>query len=33
MIATAIVPIFDRLYLGGANTLRGFRFRDVGPKD
>jgi outer membrane protein insertion porin family len=28
-----IVPIFDRLYLGGANTLRGFRFRDVGPKD
>ena len=29
----AIVPIFDRLYLGGASTLRGFRFRDVGPKD
>jgi len=28
-----IVPIFDRLYLGGASTLRGFRFRDVGPKD
>ena len=27
------VPIFDRLYLGGANNLRGFRFRDVGPKD
>ena len=21
------------LYLGGANNLRGFRFRDVGPKD
>ncbi len=27
------VPIFDRLYLGGANNLRGFRFRDVSPKD
>ncbi len=27
------VPIFDRLYLGGANNLRGYRFRDVGPKD
>jgi outer membrane protein insertion porin family len=31
--ANAIVPVFDRLYTGGANTLRGFRFRDVGPKD
>ncbi len=27
------VPIFDRLYLGGANSLRGFRYRDAGPKD
>ncbi len=27
------VPIFDRLYLGGANSLRGFDYRDVGPKD
>jgi outer membrane protein assembly factor BamA len=27
------VPIFDRLYLGGANNLRGFRFRDISPKD
>lgn len=27
------VPIFDRLFLGGANNLRGFNFRDVGPKD
>ncbi|MEQ1841780.1 MAG: BamA/TamA family outer membrane protein, partial [Verrucomicrobiales bacterium] len=27
------VPIYDRLYLGGANSLRGFRYRDVGPKD
>ena len=29
----ADVPIYDRLYLGGANNLRGFKFRDVGPKD
>lgn len=27
------VPIFDRLFLGGARTVRGFSFRDVGPKD
>ena len=27
------VPIFDTLYLGGSNNLRGFKFRDVGPKD
>lgn len=27
------VPLFDRLYLGGANNMRGFDFRDVGPKD
>ncbi|MEP6809117.1 MAG: outer membrane protein assembly factor BamA [Chthoniobacterales bacterium] len=27
------VPIFDRLFLGGANNLRGFDFREVGPKD
>jgi outer membrane protein insertion porin family len=27
------VPIFDRYFLGGANTLRGFGFRDVGPRD
>ena len=27
------VPIYDRLYLGGANNLRGFRFRDISPKD
>jgi outer membrane protein insertion porin family len=26
------VPIFDRLFLGGPRTVRGFRFRDVGPK-
>ncbi len=27
------VPIFERLFLGGANNLRGFDFREVGPKD
>src|SRR5438067_3873240 len=27
------VPIYDRLYLGGSNNLRGFKFRDIGPKD
>jgi len=27
------VPIYDRLYLGGSNNLRGFAFRDVGPRD
>ncbi len=27
------VPFFDRYFLGGPNTLRGFRFRQVGPKD
>ncbi|MES2707747.1 MAG: outer membrane protein assembly factor BamA [Verrucomicrobiota bacterium] len=27
------VPIFEREFLGGANNLRGFDYRDVGPKD
>jgi outer membrane protein insertion porin family len=27
------VPIYDRLFLGGGNDLRGFGYRDVGPKD
>jgi outer membrane protein insertion porin family len=27
------VPIFNRLFLGGANNLRGFDYREVGPKD
>jgi outer membrane protein insertion porin family len=27
------VHIFDRLFLGGSNNLRGFAFRDVGPRD
>ncbi|PYK26265.1 MAG: outer membrane protein assembly factor BamA [Verrucomicrobia bacterium] len=28
----AFVPLFERLYLGGANNLRGFPFREVGPQ-
>ncbi len=27
------VPFFDRFFLGGPNTLRGFNFREVGPVD
>lgn len=27
------VPFYDRYFLGGPDTLRGFEFRDVGPKD
>ncbi|MBI2517401.1 MAG: outer membrane protein assembly factor BamA [Opitutae bacterium] len=27
------VPFFDRYFLGGPQTLRGFEFRDVGPRD
>jgi len=28
------VPVFDRLFLGGGRTLRGFEFRDIGgPRD
>lgn len=27
------VPLYERLYLGGSNNLRGFPFREVGPKD
>lgn len=26
------VPMFDRYFIGGARTLRGFEFRDGGPK-
>ena len=29
---TKEVPLVDRLFLGGGKTLRGFKFRDVGPK-
>ena len=27
------VPIFDRKFLGGSRNLRGFEYRDVGPRD
>jgi outer membrane protein insertion porin family len=27
------VPLFDRNFLGGLNSLRGFRYRDIGPRD
>jgi outer membrane protein insertion porin family len=27
------VPIFERLFLGGPSTIRGFKYRMVGPKD
>jgi len=27
------VPFFDRFFLGGPDSLRGFDFRDVGPRD
>src|SRR6266478_3875050 len=33
MEEVSAVPIFDRLFLGGSNNLRGFAFRDVGPRD
>lgn len=27
------VPLFDRMFLGGSNTVRGFEFREIGPQD
>jgi len=27
------VPFYDRFFLGGPHDLRGFEYRDVGPKD
>ena len=30
---SAEVPIFERFFAGGANTIRGFRERRVGPQD
>lgn len=29
---SADVPISDRLFAGGGRTLRGFKYRDIGPK-
>jgi outer membrane protein insertion porin family len=31
--STLGVPLYDRLFLGGANDMRGFRFRRVGGKN
>jgi len=30
---TEIVPVYERFFLGGANSIRGFRYREVGPYD
>jgi outer membrane protein insertion porin family len=30
---TSVVPYFDRFFLGGPYDLRGFQYREVGPKD
>ena len=30
---TGDVPIFDRQFLGGQRDLRGFEYRDIGPRD
>ncbi|MFA6321596.1 MAG: outer membrane protein assembly factor BamA [Candidatus Omnitrophota bacterium] len=30
---TSNVPIYDRFYAGGANTIRGYKERSVGPRD
>lgn len=27
------LPLYERYYVGGINTVRGFRFGDAGPKD
>jgi outer membrane protein insertion porin family len=27
------IPFYDRFYLGGPDTLRGFDYREVGPRD
>lgn len=27
----ATIPVFERFFVGGANTVRGFRFRGLGP--
>ncbi len=29
---TDTVPLADRLFIGGARTVRGFKYRDMGPK-
>ncbi len=29
---TTMVPVYERFYAGGINTIRGYGYRDVGPK-
>lgn len=31
--STDAIPIFERFFLGGSNTVRGFRFRGLGPHE
>ena len=31
--STDIVPIFERLFLGGEYSVRGFELRSIGPRD
>lgn len=31
--SSGTTPIYDRQFLGGARNLRGFEYRDVGPRD
>src|SRR6185369_12182810 len=30
---TGNVPFYDRFYLGGINSLRGFKYRTVSPRE
>jgi outer membrane protein insertion porin family len=32
-VSAGDVPFYDRYYLGGLYSLRGFRFRDIAPRD
>ena len=27
------VPFYERFYIGGADSIRGYPYRDIGPKD
>jgi outer membrane protein insertion porin family len=31
--STEPLPLFERFYLGGPNTIRGFKFRQISPRD
>jgi outer membrane protein insertion porin family len=32
-LSSGDVPFYDRYYLGGAYSLRGFKYRNIGPRD